>query len=220
MNTPDEAPQRKGFHELTSLTLGLVDQISAGIQRFVLGVAGPPGAGKSTVAHQIADIASVHLATNVAPMDGFHRDNAELERLGILDLKGIPASFDAAAFVDHVARLSATPVGDVIWPTYDRSRQEVVPAGTVVGAGDRLVVVEGNYLLLDADPWSRLAELLDEVWYLDVPLAVLEPRLLARQRMGRDESQAAAKVASTDKPNAALVHATRHRADLILEYEE
>ena len=201
------------------MTLDLVARLRQSGDRFVLGVAGPPGAGKSTVAHQIVDVASDHLPANVAPMDGFHRSNEDLDAAGILELKGIPASFEAGSFVDHVARLTNQPPEDVPWPTYDRSRQQVVPMGTVVGAGDRLVVVEGNYLLLEEDPWERLPALLDEIWYLDVPLDVIEPRLMERQRMGRDEAQAAAKVASTDLPNARLVSATKQRADVIVVFD-
>lgn len=164
-------------------------------------------------------MAPAHLGCIVAPMDGFHRDNAELAAMGLLELKGVPATFDAEAFVDRV-RLLRTSTAAVPWPTYDRAREEVVPEGAQISPEQRLVVVEGNYLLLVDPPWNEVQPLLDEVWYLDVPEEVLEPRLLSRQARHRDAAGARRKVDSTDLPNARIVAATKIRADVVLLAED
>jgi pantothenate kinase len=147
-------------------------------------------------------------------MDGFHRSDAELADLGLLALKGVPDSFDATGFLDKLADVRTGE--DVVWPTFDRRREVVVPDGRLIDAATRLVVVEGNYLLLDASPWDRVRGHLDTVWYLDVPEDVLIPRLRVRHERRRTPEDAWAKVRSTDLPNAALVADTRSRADVII----
>ena len=197
---------------LAELVEGLSQEVSRTAKRFVLGVAGPPGAGKSTVAAQIVGLADTDLGAIVVPMDGFHRTNEELTALGLLDLKGIPDSFDAQAFAAHMRRLRREET--LSWPAYDRARSEVVRDGILVSPTNRLVVVEGNYLLLNDPPWVDVRRLVDDVWYLDAPTAVITPRLLARHRLKRGDAGALAKVASTDLPNAQLVDATKHLADV------
>jgi pantothenate kinase len=182
-------------------------------RRTVLGIAGPPGSGKSTLAARVA--AAVGDRTCVAPMDGFHRSDEELAAMGLLHLKGVPESFDAGSFVAHVEQLRTADL--VAWPTFDRSREIVVPGGRQIDAGHRLVIVEGNYLLLRTPPWGRLRAMLDVVWYLDVPDDLLIPRLRARHEAARSPADALAKVLSTDVPNAALVAATRDLADVIID---
>ncbi len=178
--TPATAP----LGDLQAATVELVRRVAASGGRFVLGIAGPPGAGKSTAAAAVVRHAAASLAAVVAPMDGFHRSNEDLALAGLLDLKGIPESFDGAGFAAHLAALRVDPPAPVAWPTYDRAAQAVVPGGTTIEPEDQLVVVEGNYLLLDAPPWHRIRPLLDEVWYLDVPIDVLHPRLLAPATAG------------------------------------
>ncbi len=180
--------------------------------RWVLGITGPPGSGKSSLASRVVDRAGA--VACVAPMDGFHRSNDELEAMGMLELKGVPASFDAESFVAHLERLRGP--GAVPWPTFDRSREETVSGGRMIGRNVQLVVVEGNYLLLDDPPWNRVRQLVDEVWYLDAPEEDLIPRLRARHELARTPEDAWAKIQSTDLPNARLVAATRHRADVVV----
>jgi pantothenate kinase len=201
---------------LPDLVNDLVAYVEQARTRAVVGITGPPGAGKSTVAAQIVELAGKIVPAVVAPMDGFHRSAAELTEMGILELKGVPDSFDAVGFVALLRRLRTSTHDSLAWPTYDRARQEVVPSGTVVRPDDRLVIVEGNYLLLDAPPWDGVRPLLDAVWYLDAPVAVITARLVERLMRDRTPEEARAKVASTDLPNATLVNATKHRADLVL----
>ncbi|MVU79442.1 nucleoside/nucleotide kinase family protein [Nocardia sp. ET3-3] len=191
--------------------------------RFLLGIAGPPGAGKSTLARGIRDelnLAAGAAIAEVAPMDGFHLTNAQLRAAGILDRKGEPDTFDTAGYLAQLRAIRDTAPGiPVSWPTYDRAIHEPVPGGVVVDR-QTIVITEGNYLLLDdrAHPaWSAVRVLLDETWYLDVPRPIIEQRLLRRHiRGGRTPEAARTKVVQSDLRNAVLVESTRARADLVL----
>ncbi len=192
-------------------------------RRFVLGIAGPPGAGKSTFAVALRDAVNARAgdgSAEVAPMDGFHFTNAELRVSGALARKGEPDTFDVAGYLDRLRALRETIPGQrVSWPIYDRSRHEPVPDGVMFDR-QRLVVTEGNYLLLDdygAAGWSAVRECLDAAWYLDAPVEQLRERLLQRHiRGGKSETFAREKVARSDLMNVELVAETRGRADLVL----
>ncbi|WP_216897974.1 nucleoside/nucleotide kinase family protein [Nocardia alni] len=208
---------------LETLAARVWERASARSGRFVLGIAGPPGAGKSTFAAALRDaldaLAGAAVA-EVAPMDGFHLSNIELRLAGALTRKGEPDTFDVAGYLAGLRRLRETPLGQpVSWPIYDRERHEPVP-GSVVFERQSIVLTEGNYLLLDdfgPSTWSAVREFLDETWYLDVPHEVLAERLLHRHmRGGKSARYAETKVAQSDLMNAELVAGTRERADLVL----
>jgi len=188
--------------------------------RVLLGLAGPPGAGKSTLAAALqAEFSSVAQAV---PMDGFHLADAELERLGRRDRKGAPDTFDADGYVALLRRLLAQGDDEVVYaPEFRREIEEPVAGAIPVLARTQLVITEGNYLLLDEGPWAQVKGLLDEVWYVDIDDSVRIERLTQRHRQfGRSAEDAAAWVAGTDEPNARLIEASRARASFIFRWDD
>ncbi|WP_036494062.1 nucleoside/nucleotide kinase family protein [Nocardia sp. BMG111209] len=188
-------------------------------RRYVLGIAGPPAAGKSTLAQNLAAaVWSEHaVPAEIAPMDGFHKTSAELEAVGARHRKGEPDTFDVAGFVERLKLLREAPLGQrVMWPIYDRGLHDPVP-DAITFAAQRLAVVEGNYLLLDQPGWSEVRAHLDEVWYLDAKDDVIERRLTDRHLLGgKTIEQAKVKIADSDMPNARLIAGTRDHASSVL----
>ncbi|MFD3596592.1 nucleoside/nucleotide kinase family protein [Nocardia sp. NPDC058640] len=193
-------------------------------QRFLLGIAGPPGAGKSTLAQRLCDeLVEAGRPAVVAPMDGYHLRNEVLRSRNALARKGEPDTFDAAGFVADLRLLRETPVGSPVpWPLFDRAIDEPTDAGVVV-CEEHIVIVEGNYLLLtdaQAPGWANVRGLLDQCWYLDAPRKVLTQRLLHRHTVGgRTPDEASVKVNDSDLRNADLIAASRNRADHVLTAE-
>ena len=187
-------------------------QLLASGPRRLLGVVGPPGAGKSTLARLMEE--SQGTRAQAVPMDGFHLAQLELERLGRAQRKGAPDTFDAAGYAALLRRLRAQTDDEVVYaPDFRREIEEPVAGALPVWANTPLIVTEGNYLLLDDAGWSPVAGLLDEVWYLQVEPALRLERLAARhQQFGRTREQALAWIAQTDEPNARRIEASRHRA--------
>ena len=180
--------------------------------RRLLGLAGPPGAGKSTLAALLA--AALGPAACVVPMDGFHLAQRELERLGRAGRKGAPDTFDAAGYRALLRRLRAAGGDEPVYaPEFRREIEEPVAGAIAVGPEVRLVITEGNYLLLDEGPWAGVAALLDETWYVHTPDTLRVPRLVARHvAHGRAEAEARRWVEASDEPNARRVAGTRARA--------
>lgn len=182
-------------------------------RRALLGMAGAPAAGKSTLARRLVDGVNARLGADTAayvPMDGFHLSNAQLARLGRSGRKGAPDTFDVDGYVHLLRRLRSSHERPVYVPEFDRRLEEPVAAGLVVLPEVRLIVTEGNYLADDGPGWEAVRDLLDELWFVDAPRAVREGRLLRRHvRGGRSESEAHAFIASSERPNADRAEAAR-----------
>ncbi|MCS6579096.1 nucleoside/nucleotide kinase family protein [Curtobacterium poinsettiae] len=191
-------------------------ELAAGSDRTVLGIAGAPGAGKSTLARRIVTAVDERLGVGTAvqvPMDGFHLSNAALDALGRHDRKGAADTFDADGYVALVRRLVAADE-DVVWaPDFDRRVDEPVAGSIAVPRATRLVVSEGNYLLDDTAPWSALPALFTETWFCAVDDGVRLDRLVGRHmRHGRDHDAARAWAVQVDGVNAVRVAPTVIRA--------
>lgn len=205
---------------LAELTRDMHRLLSGRTGRVVVGLVGPPGTGKSTVAQRLVREFEQAEPDGVGylPMDGFHLSNAQLDRLGRRHRKGAPDTFDSGGYIAALQRISRTyRVQDVYLPGFDRALDDPVAARFVVPAAARLIITEGNYLAAASPGWQSVRALLDWVVYLDSPVGLRRRRLLERHlRGGRSAASAARWVDTVDEPNARLIAATQARCDRVL----
>ncbi|MGW4897765.1 nucleoside/nucleotide kinase family protein [Kitasatospora sp. NPDC004240] len=198
--------------ELTAEALGLI-RGRGGDARTILGLAGPPGAGKSTLArYLVEEVERIEGPGSAAhlPLDGFHLSAAQLDRLGLAHRKGAPATFDAHGYVALLRRVATDRFQDIYVPDFDRTLDEPVAARHVIHPRTRLVITEGNYLASTDAPWPEARRLLRELWYVEADDAERERRLLRRHRDGgRDDGAARHWVAGNDHPNGEYVKTSR-----------
>ncbi|WEJ33893.1 nucleoside/nucleotide kinase family protein [Devosia sp. SD17-2] len=214
--TPQEALARLVPHILEM-------ESAAGGERIAIGLAGGPGSGKSTMAAEIVAMLNAVKPGSAAlvPMDGFHMKHAKIEAMGQADYKGGPHTFEGAAFVSflHHLKHATEPVSG---PGYSRKIEDVVENAFTVQPEAKVLVVEGNYLLLTEGPWAGVKSLLDYAVFLDVPRDVVEARLLKRH--GEEglftEERNRAHIARNDLPNYDLVAGSKDRADVIFQMVE
>ena len=200
--------------EIASIAAAIFKR-AAGAQRFVVAIAGPPGSGKSTLAQRL-NVVLPEDASAVVPMDGFHFDDTVLDSRGLRPRKGAPETFDYAGFAALLKRIRAGEP-EIAIPVFDRSMELSRAGASIIGSGVKFVLVEGNYLLLDEEPWSALSGLFDFSIFVDVPRGELERRLLERWRShGKSDEDARAWIASNDLPNIERVLARRRQADLVI----
>jgi len=199
--------------ELARLIVGRAETSQG---RFLTALAGPPASGKSTVAEDLRDaVLALGQKCEVVPMDGFHLDNSILSARGLLPRKGAPETFDAAGFATMIDRLKQG--GEVIIPTFDRSRDIAIAGARAVPSDCKILIVEGNYLLFDDPAWHRLAPLWDFSIFLNVAEPVLEARLIQRWLdHGLATDAARARAEGNDLPNARRILAARLAADIDL----
>ncbi len=189
----------------------------ADTERLLVGIVGAPGAGKSTMTGAIAELLGARgIDTAILPMDGFHLSNVQLGRLGLGQVKGAPQTFDSAGFVGALRRI-VQGQQDVYVPVFHREIEESYAADGVVSAAARVVLVEGNYLLLDDWGFEPVRSLLSENWYLAPDEHVRIDRLVLRHvHHGRSPQDAIEWALGTDQRNAELIATSRDRADLIV----
>jgi pantothenate kinase len=179
----------------------------SGRSRIIVGVAGPPAGGKTTMAENLVSTLNAQLPDTAAlvPMDGFHLDNVVLEAAGLLNRKGAPQTFDVEGFYALLTRVRDAE-HDQFTPTFDRARDIAIAGARRVSAQHPVIVVEGNYLLLDHGKWPKITALFDHTVFVEAPLEALEQRLVQRWRdNGYDETGALERAQSNDIPNAQLV---------------
>ncbi|WP_108395944.1 nucleoside/nucleotide kinase family protein [Devosia submarina] len=204
---------------LSRLVPHILQMASDAQHRIAIGLAGGPGTGKSTLAGELVNILNATHPGSAAlvPMDGFHMKHAKLEGMGQVDFKGAPHTFEGAAFVSflHHLKNATEPVSG---PGYSRKIEDTVEDAFTVQPEARILIVEGNYLLLTEGPWAGVRALLDYAVFIDVPRELVRARLLKRH--GEEglftEERNRAHIERTDLPNFDLVQQSRHRGDVII----
>ncbi len=211
--TDTPAPLDRSTAEVVA---GITDRLGTR-SRMIVAIAGAPASGKSTLAAAVVDVLTARgISAVVVPMDGFHLDNRLLDARGLRPRKGAPETFDALGFVHMISRLGSGGE-EVVIPGFDRSRDISIAGADVVGTDTRVLVVEGNYLLFDEDPWRQLAPLWDLSVRLDVGPDELRRRLIDRWlSYGLLPDAATARAESNDLPNARRVLDKSLPADIVI----
>jgi pantothenate kinase len=190
--------------------------LAASGTRKILGIAGAPGAGKSTLAALVT--AELGGQAVQVPMDGLHLADVELTRLGRRAWKGAPDTFDGYGYLALLRRLRSPAAGEVVYaPAFERTIEQPIAGSIPVDPSVPLIVTEGNYLLLDDPPWDQVRALLDETWFVEIDDEIRVGRLIRRHiEFGKTPDEAAEWVQRLDEGNARLIATTRDRADLIV----
>ena len=184
--------------------------------RFIIGIVGKPGAGKSTLtSHLIENLPKD--SVSLVPMDGYHLSNLQLKNLGLTDRKGAFNTFDSNGYVSLLKRINTETDQDIYYPVFHREIEESYAADGVVLANTKIVLTEGNYLLFDKAGWEKVAAELTEIWYININDDVRIDRLVKRHEFyGKDKESAFNWATGTDEINAKIVESTAARADVII----
>lgn len=188
-------------------------------RRSLTAIAGAPGSGKSLTAERLAARlnAGEPGSAAVLPMDGYHYDDMILVPRGLRPRKGAPETFDVSGLRHMLMRLRANEEAEIMVPVFDRDLEIARAAARAIPRTVRHVIVEGNYLLLDREPWRGLKPLFETTAMLTVPEAVLRQRLIARwQGYKLTPAEIEAKLEDNDLPNGRLIRAESAPAEFAL----
>jgi pantothenate kinase len=204
---------------LQQLAAAALDLVPDG-GRAILGIAGVPGAGKTTLAEALVEALSRSRGPEFVahvPMDGFHLADIQLDRLGLRDRKGAPETFDATGYAALLRRLHTDTIRPVYAPGFERTLEQAIAGAMVVPPTARLVITEGNYLLLAQPEWREARVALDQVWWVETDDPTRIKRLTDRHvRFGKDPAAAAAWVADVDERNATLLRTNGDAPDHVI----
>jgi len=212
------------LEDLTRRAAGLAQRESG---RVIIGICGLPGAGKTTLAERITArfgqpqrSPESSLAAHV-PLDGFHLADSELIRLGKLEAKGAPETFDPAGYTALLRRLHDETDHIVYAPSFDRELEQPIAGAIPVFPAAKIIFTEGNYLLSAGSEWHQIRAMCTEIWFCEQHQQTRVNRLIERHiRFGKSPEAAAAWVREVDEPNARLIESTRSHADLIFRIDE
>lgn len=206
---------------MTQTLAALIDTILQSVSnhsRFIVAIAGPPGAGKSTLADALRDaLTGLGETAEILPMDGFHMDNGILRERGLMARKGAPATFDVRGFLDIITAVRRADQ-EVLVPVFDRSREIAIASARAISPETRFILTEGNYLLLNEEPWLRLKSSFDLTIFVGPTYDILEQRLRDRWvGYGLDEAGIAAKLYENDLPNGKHIVENSRDADIKID---
>jgi pantothenate kinase len=188
-------------------------------QRIIIGIVGKPGAGKSTLTSYLLSNLVEEKAVLV-PMDGYHLSNKLLEEYGKADRKGAYDTFDARGYSELLKRIKLDLDSDIYFPIFHREIEESIVAEGVVLKDCKLVLTEGNYLLLDKHGWQDVKSFLTESWYIQIEDELRWERLMARSiKYGRSPEIAHKWTHGSDEINAQVVETTKDKADVVLNFQ-
>ncbi|MCI9870394.1 nucleoside/nucleotide kinase family protein [Arthrobacter humicola] len=188
-------------------------------RRCLLGIAGAPGAGKSTISEWLLEHLDHPRQVALVPMDGYHLAQSLLVDRGLEHRKGAPETFDGAGYVALLRRLRSEISREIFAPVFRREVNDAIAGAIAVPPETRLIITEGNYLLLDEAPWNEVASLLDETWFVELEQGERLRRLTARHlRFDNDAAIAEWRATGNDERNARLVTPGSQRSTLVIEH--
>ncbi len=200
------------------LLIKLLDNLKNDLKnRYFIALSGPPASGKSTVSEKLVkDLTLKGHNSSILQMDGFHYDDQILKQKSLLLKKGAPETFDVMGFLNFLFRLQNE--NEVAIPIFDRSLELSRSSAVIISKETRVVIIEGNYILLKTHPWRELHKFFNSTIMINTKHEILEKRLIERWRsFNIPEEEIKQKVFENDLPNGVNVYKNSILADFNLQ---